>query len=74
MKWWVKAIIASVVVVVLWIVVGVVITEIIFRGEITEQQDVEISRSIGQMTALSVFGVWGVAFFVSKKSRKQGSE
>jgi len=73
MKWWTKGIIASVGVVVLWLAVGIVVTDVVLKDKITPEQDFKISESVGQTICISVTMVWAIAYSLHRKVLKKTS-
>jgi hypothetical protein len=70
MKWWVRAIIVSVVATVFWIGAGFLVTDVWLKGRITPQQDEAISETVGQAVGGTVLLVW-VGCFAFRKRRQE---
>lgn len=68
MRWWVKALIFSVIVSVIWVgVVGVVgwfFTDVFLGGQITAAQDHAISEKFGDLASSGIPLVWFICFLV----------
>jgi divalent metal cation (Fe/Co/Zn/Cd) transporter len=69
MKWWVRAIIVSVVASALLIGTGIFVTEVALKRTITPQQDQAISETVGQAVGVTVVLTWVVAFTRRKRPR-----
>jgi hypothetical protein len=70
MKWWVRAIIVSVVATLLWIGVGFLVTDVWLKGKITPQQDEAISETVGEAVGATVLLAW-VGSFAFRKRRQE---
>ncbi len=66
-RWWVKALLASV----LWagLAIGalVVHTQVVLKGTLTEAQDDAISERYGQVCGGGLVLIWGIAYVLRKR-------
>jgi putative copper export protein len=66
-RWWVKALLASVLWVALAIGAGIVHTEVVMKGTLTEQQDEAISERYGQVCGGGLVLIWMVAYVLCRR-------
>ncbi|HEY3897284.1 MAG TPA: hypothetical protein VGM54_01655 [Chthoniobacter sp.] len=69
MKWWLRAILVSVVFTALCIGGGFYLTEVALKGQMTPEKDETISETVGQVAGFGVGGVWVLCFVFRKKSQ-----
>jgi hypothetical protein len=67
MKWWARAILISVVVIVLGIGGGIYFTEVAMKGQLTPEKDEKISETIGEVVGITVGAAWVLAFVFRRK-------
>jgi hypothetical protein len=72
MKWWLRAILISVVLTALCLGGGIYLTDVALKGQMTPEKDATISETLGQVVGFGVVGVW-VLCFAFLKSVTQGS-
>ena len=70
MKWWAKALIVTIAWIALIIGIGVVHTEVVLAGTLTEQQDEAISERYGQLCGIGIVAIWVFAA-MSRKPKPQ---
>jgi hypothetical protein len=68
MRWWIKALIFSVIFSVIWVgivaAVGYFHTDVFLAGQITPAQDHAISAKYGELAGYGLGVVWGICFVV----------
>lgn len=75
MRWWIKALIFSVIfsVIVLGVVgaVGYIHTDVFLAGQITPAQDMAISEKYGDVASFGIVAAWVICFLVFWARRRQ---
>lgn len=67
MKWWKIALIISGIWIVLTIGAGIIHTNVILKGKITQEQDKAISEKYGMLCAGGLIATWVIASLLRKR-------
>jgi H+/gluconate symporter-like permease len=74
MKWWIKAIITTIIVSVLCLAVGIITTDVILKDTITPEYDEKISEITGQVIGILIVAVWVITYLAQKKAPRKSPE
>jgi hypothetical protein len=69
MKWWLRALLISVVFTAFCVGGGIYLTDVALKGQMTPEKNETISETVGQVAGLGVVGVWVLCFIFRKKNQ-----
>ena len=69
MKWWLRAILISVVLTALCLGGGFYLADVALKGQMTPEKDETISKTVGAIVGFGVVVVWVLCFVFRKKSQ-----
>jgi membrane protease YdiL (CAAX protease family) len=66
-RWWVKALLTSVLWAALAIGALIVHTEVVLKGKLTEKQDEAISEKYGMICGAGLGAIWGLGYLLRRR-------